>query len=297
MPTINANGIDIYYEEAGKQDDPVILLIMGLGTQMTAWPEELVNGLADSGYRVVSFDNRDIGLSTILKGAKSPNLLWAMFASRFGLPLNVAYTLTDMAADAVALMDGLGIAKAHVVGASMGGMIAQIVASEWPDRVLSLTSVMSSSGAPGLPGPSADIRKQMLAPRLSNPTRDQAIEAGVKIIKAMSYPSDPARAPDAFEVMAGQAFDRSYSPDGTKRQLAAIIADGSRVERLRAITTPTLAVHGGADRLVPLACGQDVVRHVADARMEVIDEMAHDLPPSQIGRMTELIVGHVSAVG
>ncbi len=292
MPQIHANGIELYYEENGPADAPVILLVMGLGTQMIAWPEDFIKGLVTAGYRVIHYDNRDIGLSTHLDGAPAANLIWAMVASRFGLPQRPAYTLQDMAADAVALLDVLGIAKAHVVGASMGGMIAQLIAATYPDRVLSLTSVMSTSGAPGLPGPSPEIRKRMMKPRPRNPSRDEAIVFGAEGLKQISYP-DPARAPDAFESIAGRAFDRGYNPMGMKRQLLAIIADGSRVARLKSIKAPTLIIHGAADPLVPMAGSEDIARHVPDARLEIVDKMAHDLPPSQIPHMVGLIAGHV----
>ncbi len=295
MPQVQANGMEIYYEEVGKSDAPVILLVMGLGTQMIAWPEDFVKGLADSGFRVVSFDNRDIGKSTYLDGAPSPNLIWAMFAVRLGLPLKTAYSLTDMASDAAALLDALDVRQAHIVGASMGGMIAQIMSAKWPDRVLSLTSVMSSSGAPGLPGPSPELRKRLMQRPPRSASRDEVIAFGTETLKAIAFP-DPARPSEAFQEMAARAYDRGYNPKGMRRQLAAIIADGNRSARLAGITVPTLVVHGAADTLVPLACGKDVAGKIPGARMEVIDDMAHDLPPSQIPRMVELISGHVGAV-
>ncbi len=291
MPTVKANGIDIYYEENGPVNGPVILLVMGLGTQMIAWPPAFIDGLVQAGFRVIHYDNRDIGLSTHLHGAPTPNLIWAMIAGRFGLPLQSAYTLTDMADDAVALMDALGIEKAHVVGASMGGMIVQLMAVNHPSRVHSMTSIMSTSGKPGLPGPSPEIRKRLMAKRPANPTREEAVALGAAALKQISYP-DTARAPDAFEVAAANAFDRSYHPAGMQRQLVAIIKDGSRVSRLKAIKTPTLIVHGGADPLVPKDGSEDIARHISGSRLEIIDEMAHDLPPSQVGRMVELISDH-----
>jgi pimeloyl-ACP methyl ester carboxylesterase len=295
MPHITANNIDLYYEDNGPADAPVILLVMGLGTQMIAWSDDFIQGLVTSGYRVIHYDNRDIGLSTHMHGAPAGNLIWAMFASRVGLPLSTAYTLGDMAADGVALLDALGIEKAHIVGASMGGMIAQLIAANYPDRVLSLTSVMSTSGAPGLPGPAPEVRKRLMAPRPANPTRDQAIAMGADGLKQISYP-DPARPADAFETAAARSFDRSYNPMGMKRQLLAIIADGSRVSRLKKITAPTLVIHGAADPLVPMAGSQDITRHVPGARLEIVEKMGHDLPPSQVPHMVSLIAGHADAV-
>ena len=291
MPNIRANNIDIYYEENGPADGPVILLVMGLGAQMIAWPDEFIHGLVSKGYRVIHYDNRDVGLSQWMDGAKTPNLVWTMLKARFGLPVRVPYTLTDMAADGIGLLDALGIDKAHVAGASMGGMIVQLMAANHRERLLSMTSIMSSSGKPGLPGARADIQKSFMVKRPPDASREEAVAFGTELVRSFSYP-DPARPENAHAEMTAKAFDRGYYPVGTRRQLLAIIADGSRVERLKKITTPTLVVHGGADPLVPKEGSEDIARHIPGARLEIIDEMAHDLPPSQVGRMVDLIAGH-----
>lgn len=291
MPNIRANNIDIYYEENGPADAPVILLVMGLGAQMIAWPDEFIDGLVAKGHRVIHYDNRDVGLSQRMDGAKTPNLAWTMLKARFGLPVRVPYTLTDMAADGIGLLDALGIDKAHVAGASMGGMIVQLMAANHRERLLSMTSIMSSSGKPGLPGARADIQKNFMVKRPPDASRDDAVAFGAELVRSFSYP-DPARPENAHAEMTAKAFDRGYYPVGTRRQLLAIIADGSRVERLKKITTPTLVVHGGADPLVPKEGSEDIARHIPGARLEIIDEMAHDLPPSQVGRMVDLIAGH-----
>ena len=291
MPNIRANNIDICYEENGPADAPVILLVMGLGAQMIAWPDEFIHGLVSKGYRVIHYDNRDVGLSQRMDEAKTPNLVWTMLKARFGLPVRVPYTLTDMAADGIGLLDALGIDKAHVVGASMGGMIVQLMAANHRERLLSMTSIMSSSGKPGLPGARADIQKNFMVKRPPDASRDDAVAFGTELVRSFSYP-DPARPENAHAELTAKAFDRGYYPVGTRRQLLAIIADGSRVERLKTITTPTLVVHGGADPLVPKEGSEDIARHIPGARLEIIDEMAHDLPPSQVGRMVDLIAGH-----
>jgi pimeloyl-ACP methyl ester carboxylesterase len=291
MPNIRANNIDIYYEENGPADGPVILLVMGLGAQMIAWPDEFIDGLVAKGHRVIHYDNRDAGLSQRMDGAKTPNLAWTMLKARFGLPVRVPYTLTDMAADGIGLLDALGIKKAHVAGASMGGMIVQLMAANHRERLLSMTSIMSSSGKPGLPGARADIQKNFMVKRAADASRDDAVAFGTELVRSFSYP-DPARPENAHAEITAKAFDRGYYPVGTRRQLLAIIADGSRVERLKKITTPTLVVHGGADPLVPKEGSEDIARHIPGARLEIIDEMAHDLPPSQVGRMVDLIAGH-----
>lgn len=291
MPNIRANNIELYYEENGPADGPVILLVMGLGAQMIAWPDEFIHGLVSKGYRVIHYDNRDVGLSQRMEGAKTPHLVWTMFKARIGLPVRVPYTLGDMAADGIGLLDALGIDKAHVVGASMGGMIVQLMAAHYPERTLSMTSIMSSSGKAGLPGARPDIQRQFMVKRPPDASREEAVAFGAELVSAFSFP-DPARPENAHAEMAAKAFDRGYYPVGTRRQLLAIIADGSRVDRLKTIKVPTLVVHGGADPLVPKEGSEDIARHIQGARLEIIDEMAHDLPPSQVGRMVDLIAEH-----
>ena len=292
MPIARVNGIDLYYEDRGDPADPAVLLVMGLGTQLIAWPEAFVAQLVDAGLRVVAYDNRDVGQSTHLYGARTPNLVVALTALRLGLPLRLPYTLKDMAHDGVALLDALGIRAAHVVGASMGGMIAQNMAIYWPERVLTLTSVMSTSGARGLPGPSPEMRRRLLARRPAKPSRESAIAAGAEALEAIGFP-DPARDARAYRDLAARSYDRGHDPGGFRRQLLAIMADRHRAARLAEVRAPTLVIHGAADPLVPLACGQDVARRVPGALMEVVDRMAHDLPPSEVGRVAGLIVAHV----
>jgi pimeloyl-ACP methyl ester carboxylesterase len=294
LPHITANGVNLYYEESGASDAPVILLVMGLGAQMIAWPDEFIQGLVGKGYRVIHYDNRDVGMSQRMEGAAAPNLIWTMFKARLGLSLSVPYTLTDMAADGIGLLDALDIGKAHVVGASMGGMIVQLMAANHRERLLSMTSIMSSSGKPGLPGARADIQRRFMVKRPPDASRDEAVAFGAELVSSFSYP-DPARPENAHAELTARAFDRGYYPVGTRRQLLAIIADGSRVERLKTIKVPTLVVHGGADPLVPKEGSEDIARHIPGARLEIIAEMAHDLPPSQVGRMVDLIADHATA--
>ncbi len=295
MPHITANNVNLYYEESGPADAPVILLAMGLGAQMIAWPDEFIQGLVGKGYRVIHYDNRDVGMSQRMEGAAAPNLVWTMLKARLGLPVSVPYTLTDMAEDGIGLLDALGIQKAHVAGASMGGMIVQLMAANHPERLLSMTSIMSSSGAPGLPGARADIQRRFMVKRPADASRDEAVAFGAELVQSFSFP-DPARPENAHAEMAAKAFDRGYYPVGTRRQLLAIIADGSRVKRLKTIKVPTLVVHGAADPLVPKEGSEDIARHIPGARLEIIDEMAHDLPPSQVGRMVDLIADHASSI-
>lgn len=296
MPKVTANKITIEYEERGVGSNPVVLLIMGLGQQMIAWPDAFVQLLVDEGFRVIRYDNRDVGGSSWLKGRRSVGLAALIAARRVGLRLPVPYTLGDMAEDAVGLMDALAIPAAHVVGASMGGMIAQHLASRAPERVLSLTSIMSSSGASGLPEAAPEIRARVLSKTPKNATAAQLMERAAETLRMISY-DDPARPATAFDDIVKRAADRGYNPGGYVRQLMAILADGSRVGRLRKITVPTLIIHGAEDRLVPVACGIDTAKHIPGARLEIIDAMAHDIPPSQMMRISSLIADHAGAAG
>jgi pimeloyl-ACP methyl ester carboxylesterase len=290
MPIATVNGIKLYHEDAGDPAAPAILLIMGLGRQIIAWPPDFVADLVARGFRVISFDNRDIGLSTHLHDAPVRNFAVAIGAQLLGLKLKPAYALTDMAQDALALLDALGIARAHVVGVSMGGMIAQIMAATAPDRVLSLVSIMSTSGARGLPGASPALRRQLIAPR----NDANAIAHDIRVLELTSFP-DPARPADAFADFAARSHARASNPRGTQRQLLAILADGSRADRLARITAPTLVIHGAADPLVPPAGGRDTAARIKGARFELVEAMAHDLPPSQLPRLAALIADHVAA--
>lgn len=291
MPTLHVNGIDLYYEEAGDPAGPAMLLIMGLGTQHIAWPEPFVSALAASGFRVIRFDNRDIGESSYLHGATTVSPVVAIIAARLGLRFPLAYSLADMAADATGLLDALDIPAAHIVGVSMGGMIAQRIAIGAPERVLSLTSIMSSSGAHGLPGPSPELRKRLIARRPAKPDREWAVSAGAELLGMIGHP-DPARAPDAYRRLAAEAFDRGYNPMGVRRQMLAILADNTRAVALPRITAPTLVIHGAVDPLVPMACSEDIARRIPDARLVIIPDMAHDLPPSKVAQVTDLIIDH-----
>ncbi|MGL4542503.1 MAG: alpha/beta fold hydrolase [Polymorphobacter sp.] len=291
---VAANGLAFAVDDRGPHDAPVILLVMGLGTQAIAWPEPLIAGLLAQGFRVIRYDNRDIGESTHLHAAPAPHPLVYLAKAKLGLRPRIAYRLADMADDAVALLDALGIERAHLVGASMGGMISQLVAVQHPSRVRSLTSIMSSSGARDLPGPSGEIRKRLMSRPARTASRETKIAASVATIKLIAYP-DPLRSDAELEVMAAAAIDRGYNPMGARRQLLAIIADGCRVERLKQIGAPTLVIHGAADTLVPLACGMHTAASIPGARLEIIEKMAHDLPPGQVPRLVALIGDHAHA--
>ena len=295
-----ANGINIEVEDTGPGlnaqgvERPVVVLIMGLAMQLVAWPLPFVQALVDAGYRVIRFDNRDIGLSRHFDGLGTANLLWAGLKMRLGVAVKSGYSLSDMALDTIGVLDALKVDKANIVGVSMGGMIAQRVALAAPERVLSLTSIMSTSGARGLPQAKPDVMRALL----KRPTSTSEQDIGdfyVKLLKVIGSPAFPV--PEAeVRSRANLAFKRSYHPQGINRQMMAIVADTARAAALKNITVPTLVIHGKADALVPFAHGQDTAKRIPKAQFVPIDGMGHDLPPGVIERVLGAIVPHFKAV-
>ncbi|MBU1377667.1 MAG: alpha/beta fold hydrolase [Alphaproteobacteria bacterium] len=279
MARAKANGIELEYEVTGPADGAPLLLIMGLGAQMTRWPEAFVAKLAARGLRVIRFDNRDVGLSSKLDAAGLPDFMAMFTALGEGRKPDVPYLLDDMAADAVGLLDALGIARAHIVGASLGGMVAQLVAADYPDRTLSLTSIMSTTGNRALPLSSPEAMA-VLNDRGPDPTADlegyldHALKGAV-VVGSPGYPFDAAETRERLRA----DFQRSYSPSGFQRQYAAAAASPDRRPKLATITAPTVVIHGAADALVPLAGGQDTAANIPGAELIVIDGMGHDFPP------------------
>ncbi len=275
MPRAAVNGIELEYETFGDRKDPPLVLIMGLGAQMILWEDEFCQQLAASGFWVVRFDNRDIGLSTQLDAAGVPNVYEVMQAAMMQQPIAAPYTLAEMADDTVALMTELGIDRAHVVGASMGGMIAQTVAIRHPDRLLSLTSIMSTTGDPTLPQATPEAMGALLTPppldREGNIARTLA---AWKVIGSPGFPFDESRMTALF----GRAFDRGYYPAGVARQLTAIIASGDRTPALRDVKVPTLVIHGDADPLIPPAAAEATAKAIPGATLLMIKGMGHDFP-------------------
>ncbi len=284
-----ANGIELAYDTFGEAHAPPLLLIMGLACQMLAWDDEFCAMLAARGYRVIRFDNRDIGLSTKFSAAGVPDLAAVIAQSMKGEHVSAPYTLHDMADDTVGLMDALGIDSAHVVGASMGGAIAQLVAIRHRPRLRTLTSIMATSGAAGLPPPTPEAMAVLLTP---TPTeRDAYIERYIKtwaVLRGAGFPLDEARDPQ----LASRLHARGLNPPGVARQLAAIFASGSRKKELLSLRAPTLVIHGDADPLVPLECGIDVARSVPGAKLIVIEGMGHALPITMWPRIVDAIAGH-----
>lgn len=288
---MTAEPLHIEYESLGDPGQPAILLIMGLGMQLTDWPDDFCHGLVARGYRVIRFDNRDCGLSARTPGKKRANLMLAMAAAALGLPVRTPYTLEDMAGDAVGLMDRLGIQRAHVVGISMGGMIAQVLAARFPQRVLSLTSIMSSSGKRSVSRPSKPARKVLLSRPADPKNPESVIDHLVEMFGVIGSPAYPATREDLRQ-RVGCSVRRAYEPAGTARQLLAIIASGDRRKLLRTITGPTLVIHGADDPLVPLAAGRDTAQEIPGATLLVIDGMGHDLPAVLLPRLVQAIADH-----
>jgi pimeloyl-ACP methyl ester carboxylesterase len=290
MAQVSANGIRIEYESYGSSDAPVVLLVMGLASQLTRWPLAFVQKLAAHGYRVIRFDNRDIGLSTKFDAAGLPNLSEIVAAMQAGKIPGVPYTLHDMAADVVGLLDALKIQRAHIVGASMGGMIAQLVAADYPERVLSLTSIMSNTGNPALPPATPEAQAILYTPApLPSDTQaygDHAVRAS-RAIGSPGYPTDEKLIRE--RALADGA--RSYSPTGAMRQIAAITATGDRRMKLRTIKAPTLVIHGADDALVRVQGGEDTAATIAGSKLLIIPGMGHDLPAALYNTIIDAILG------
>ncbi|HYE45625.1 MAG TPA: alpha/beta hydrolase [Caulobacter sp.] len=275
MPQLAANGITIEYDERGSGEP--LLLIMGLGAQMTRWPEAFCDRLAGRGFRVIRFDNRDVGLSTKMDEAGLPDMAAVLTAFATGQQPAVAYTLREMAEDAVGVLDALGIARAHIVGASMGGMIAQLVAADHADRTLSLTSIMSTTGNRELPAgtPEAMAALTTRAPA-PHEDLDGYLAHGVKTAHLVGSPGYIDEA--ALRERLASDAARSYYPAGFMRQYAAVLASPDRRPKLKGITAPTVVVHGEVDPLVPLAGGRDTAENIPGAELVVIPGMGHDVP-------------------
>ena len=283
MPVAHVNGIDINYSTHGDQADPALLLVMGLGAQMTAWPDEFIDLLVSHGYFVVRYDNRDCGLSSKLEGL--PDLAGLLG----GDPSSAIYTIEDMADDGVALLGQLGIARAHVAGASMGGMITQAMVIHHPEHFVTACSVMSTTGDRNVGQPTGEALAALLRPPATS--REEAIQGSIMasgVIGSPGYPTDPA----IVAARAGEAYDRCYSPEGSARQLAAILGSPDRTEGLHHVQIPFLVIHGEADPLVQISGGEATAAAVPNSVFVTIPGMGHDLPAALYGQIADAIVAN-----
>lgn len=285
MPKIAANGIELHFESLGDESAPALLLIMGLGCQLVRWPAAMCSALVERGFRVIRFDNRDCGCSTICDTLPIPDFRSFMQTGQFS---SLPYTLDTMAEDAVGLLDALGIDRAHVVGASMGGAIAQIVAARHPLRCRSLTSIMSSSGHPMLPPPTPSAIASLMAPLPISRDKASIVADAIQRFRAVESPAFPTPAAE-LELLFGMEYDRGFHPAGVARQLAALMGHGDRRPLLRDIRCPTVVLHGKDDPLIPFACGEDVARHVPGAELIGVAGMGHDFPTALVPTFVEAI--------
>ena len=283
---VGPSHIDIAYERFGDPHAPPVLLIMGLGTQMLSWPDGFVELLVARGLHVIRFDNRDVGLSTHLHDAPLPNVPAALA----GDVSSASYTISDMAADTIGLIEALGLGSVHAVGASMGGFIAQTIAIEHPKAIRSLTSIMSTTGerSVGQPAPEA-LGAMMGAPPT---TRQQVIDRALAVFRVIGSPGFEVNLAEIAERI-GMAYDRAFDPLGMARQAVAVIASGDRTPKLRDVTTPTLVIHGSHDRMCDVSGARATAAAIPGAELVVIDGMGHDLPRAIWPRIADLIAAHV----
>jgi len=288
-----ANGIDLAWEQAGPEHGEPLVLIMGLGRQLISWSDPLCEALVSRGFRLTRFDNRDIGLSGSGDRGVRFSLLKDSLRKKVGLPVEANYTLHDMTDDTVQLMKALELPRAHVVGASMGGMIAQLLAAKFPSRVRSLTSIMSSTNHPWLPAPALEIMRLLVEPLPRDAPRDLAVAHAMRINRMIGSPRYP-KTEATLRSEAERAYDRAFRPDGGSRQSHAIAATGSIEPFVRQITAPTAVIHGDADRLVRPAGGQRSAKLIRTSTLSMIEGMGHDLPDGLVSPIVDLIASNAA---
>ena len=286
MPNVTANGIQVEYDTFGDSSSPALLLIMGGGSQMIYWEVEFCELLANEGYFVIRFDNRDIGLSTKFEEAGIPDIMAAMKGESIIPP----YTLEDMADDAVGLLDALGIGKAHICGASIGGMIAQVISYRHPERVSSLTSIMSSTGNPELPQIKPEILAEVYKPVPDE--REAFIEHNVNMWRKLWSPGFPFEEKRLRTLMA-ESYDRSYYPQGMARQSAAVLTHGYQKASIASIKSPTLVIHGDKDPFMSVEGGKETAELIPDAKLLIIEGMGHDMPKGAWPTISDALLKHI----
>ena len=290
---VDARGIAIEVERHGNPNHPAFLLANGYTSQLITWPKLLIDGLVDAGFQVVAYDNRDVGLSQKFPEGGQPVAKDVFKQVRAGNVPDIPYTLSDMAGDGIAVLDALGIGQAHVFGISMGGMLVQMMAIEHSDRVLSMTSVMSTTGNPDVPPATKEAQKALMVTAKSDALED-VLEVGVPGRRAYESPAWP-KTDEGLRELITASYERSFYPEGNARQYAAILGDGNRVERLGKVTLPSLVIHGRDDALVRVEGGMDTAKSIPGAKLEIIEGMGHDLPDGVCPKILELIVAHARA--
>lgn len=284
---VEANNLSFCVETRGDPQGEPVLFVMGLGGQMTLWPEALLDRYVQAGYRVIRFDNRDIGLSSHLKARVEGHPMAAMARSRVGLPIQAPYTLRDMAADARGVLDALGIDRAHLVGVSMGGMISQLLAATWPERVLSATLMMTSTNSPKLPMPKPALIVKLAGVGAKGHDEESVVARSLTFWQAIQSPAYPAD-PERLREQMVQNYRRSYNPAGLLRQTRAILATGSFASATRRIRVPTAIIHGKEDPLVRPASAEQLKYLLPHARLALVDGMGHDMPEPLLGRFADI---------
>lgn len=288
MPKATANGVELEYDTFGDPSAPPLVLIMGLSTQMTAWPEPFCQSIADAGFHVVRFDNRDCGLSTILD-VPPPSFGDLLAGDTSGVP----YLMSDLADDVAGLLDALGFPDAHIVGLSMGGMIAQQFAIDHPGRLRTLCSIMSTTGAPDVGQPAAEVLMILLSPAATN--REEAVDRGQKMFETVGSPAYPTPTED-LRARIGEAYDRSFTPEGSARQLACIVASPDRTAALSAVNVPSAVIHGDSDKLVDVSGGRATAAALGVSPL-IIPGAGHDLPEELWPTYVEAIVANAQKAG
>ena len=289
---LQSNGLRMAYEEFGDPADPAILLVAGLYNQLVRWPLKFCELLVANGFRVIRFDNRDIGLTDKMDGVRAPSFFRLALKHYLRIPISAPYSLDDMADDTVGVLDALNIQQAHIVGMSMGGMISQLVTAKYPHRILSLTSIMSTSGERGKGVASAKVSAAMLQPVTKERS---ALDNAVNIWQLIGSPAYPMSDDDVRTLIKAE-HKRASNPAGYMRQIAAIRTAPGRAKLLCAITAPVLIIHGNQDLLVPVSGGVDTAKHIAHAQLELFEGMGHTLPAELLPRFVELIVATTQKV-
>ena len=293
MAKILSNGLKLEVEEFGKPSNPSVLLIMGLAAQLTRWPEAFIGSIVDKGFHVIAFDNRDIGLSEKLISDRASSPLAVALLNTVGLASLLApYKLTDMAKDAAGVLDALDIERAHIIGASMGGMIGQILCAEHPERIKSFTALMSSTNNPALPKAHPKLTLEVFTARRRARSREELIDITLRIWTLIGT-KNSGRDPVEFRQLVADSIDRNSSPSGIRRQMAAIITTRDLRAWTRKVMAPSLIIHGSDDPLVPVENGLDIATEISGARMEIIEGMGHDIPPGFITTIVDHVLEHL----